>query len=176
MSSAYGVYALGWRAAGNAPHRAGLTFGRGRVSLLSEEPLADNARAADYTAHRIALGLPDGAPDLEPEKTLFLEAGFDELGGIAWDKGCYMGQELTARTKYRRLVKCQLVPVAFTGPAPALVTPADDRRPGGGRFALLRGGIRPRHAAAGCVGQTASCRTGCSCRLPIFIRLIARSP
>jgi len=33
---------------------------------------------------------------------MLLEAGFDELGGIAWDKGCYMGQELTARTKYRR--------------------------------------------------------------------------
>jgi len=48
---------------------------------------------------------------------MLLEAGFDELGGIAWDKGCYMGQELTARTKYRGLVKRRLVPVAFTGRA-----------------------------------------------------------
>ena len=91
--------------------------------LLSDAPLAANASEADYAAHRIALGLPDGAPDLEPDKTLLLEAGFDELGGIAWDKGCYMGQELTARTKYRGLVKRRLLPVAFTAPAPAPGTP-----------------------------------------------------
>ena len=91
--------------------------------LLSPTPLPANASEGDYAAHRIALGLPDGAPDLESEKTLLLEAGFDELGGIAWDKGCYMGQELTARTKYRGLVKRRLVPVAFTDPTPAPGTP-----------------------------------------------------
>ena len=64
--------------------------------LLSPTPLPTNATETDYAAHRIGLGLglPDGAPDLEPEKTLLLEAGFDELHGIAWDKGCYMGQAL----------------------------------------------------------------------------------
>jgi tRNA-modifying protein YgfZ len=85
--------------------------------LLSDTALETNASAADYAAHRIALGLPDGPPDLEEEKTLLLEAGFDELGGVAWDKGCYMGQELTARTKYRGLVKRRLVPVALSEPA-----------------------------------------------------------
>jgi len=82
--------------------------------LLNATKLVANASAADYAAHRIALGLPDGPPDLEPDKTLLLEAGFDELGGVAWDKGCYMGQELTARTKYRGLVKRRLVPVALS--------------------------------------------------------------
>lgn len=86
--------------------------------LLSETRLTSTADAQDYAAHRIALGLPDGPPDLEPDKTLLLEAGFDELGGIAWDKGCYMGQELTARTKYRGLVKRRLVPVTLSAPAP----------------------------------------------------------
>jgi len=81
--------------------------------LLSDTPLEPNASAGDYAAHRIALGLPDGPPDLEADKTLLLEAGFDELGGVAWDKGCYMGQELTARTKYRGLVKRRLVPVTL---------------------------------------------------------------
>ncbi|MDR3717587.1 MAG: hypothetical protein P4K98_02220 [Bryobacteraceae bacterium] len=90
--------------------------------LISPTPLPANATEADYTAHRIALGLPDGAPDLEPEKTLLLEAGFDELHGIAWDKGCYMGQELTARTKYRGLVKRRLLPVELEAPAPAPAT------------------------------------------------------
>jgi folate-binding protein YgfZ len=56
---------------------------------------------------------------MESEKTVLLEAGFDELGGISWTKGCYMGQELTARTKYRGLIKRRLVPVAIEGPPPA---------------------------------------------------------
>ncbi|GLR67326.1 glycine cleavage system protein T [Acidocella aquatica] len=90
---------------------------------LSETPLATNATAADYAAHRIALGLPDGPPDLEVEKTLLLEAGFDELHGIAWDKGCYMGQELTARTKYRGLVKRRLIPVLCGAQPPPPGTP-----------------------------------------------------
>ena len=53
------------------------------------------------------------------EKAILLENGFDELHGVDWDKGCYMGQELTARTKYRGLIKKRLLPVTFEGPAPA---------------------------------------------------------
>ena len=45
--------------------------------------------------------MPDGSRDLSVEKALLLENGFDELNGVDWQKGCYMGQELTARTKYR---------------------------------------------------------------------------
>ncbi|HQT65030.1 MAG: folate-binding protein YgfZ [Acidocella sp. 20-57-95] len=79
--------------------------------LLSEVALVPNAAPDEYDAHRHWLGLPDGPPDLEADKTLLLEAGFDELNGVDWQKGCYMGQELTARTKYRGLVKRRLVPV-----------------------------------------------------------------
>ena len=68
---------------------------------------------------RLRLGLPDGGRDLVAEQTLLLEAGFDELGGVDFKKGCYMGQELTARTKYRGLVKKRLLPVTFSGVAPA---------------------------------------------------------
>ncbi|MBN9509646.1 MAG: folate-binding protein YgfZ [Alphaproteobacteria bacterium] len=91
--------------------------------VLAARPLPGGAAPAAWDAHRIALGLPDGTRDLEPEKTVLLEAGFDELGGISWSKGCYMGQELTARTKYRGLVKRRLVPVAIAGPVPAPGTP-----------------------------------------------------
>jgi folate-binding Fe-S cluster repair protein YgfZ len=42
---------------------------------------------------------------------------------VSWSKGCYMGQELTARTRYRGLLKRRLVPVAVTGPLPAPGTP-----------------------------------------------------
>ncbi|MCW5699116.1 MAG: folate-binding protein YgfZ [Rhodospirillales bacterium] len=76
-----------------------------------------------YDRHRIGLGLPDGSRDLVVEKSILLENGFDELHGIDWDKGCYMGQELTARTKYRGLVKKRLVPVAVDGALPQPGTP-----------------------------------------------------
>ena len=81
-------------------------------------PAAD-ADAAAYDLHRLALGLPEGAVDLEPEKSILLENGFDELHGVSWTKGCFMGQELTARTRYRGLVKKRLLPVRIEGPAPA---------------------------------------------------------
>jgi folate-binding protein YgfZ len=86
--------------------------------VLAAAPLDANATPDDWQAHRIALALPDGSRDLEPEKTILLEAGFDELGGVSWSKGCYMGQELTARTKYRGLVKRRVLPVVVVGPMP----------------------------------------------------------
>jgi folate-binding protein YgfZ len=91
--------------------------------LLSASPLSATASVADWDRHRLELGLPDGSRDLEAEKTVLLEAGFDELNGISWTKGCYMGQELTARTKYRGLVKRRLVPVAVGGSLPPPGTP-----------------------------------------------------
>jgi folate-binding protein YgfZ len=78
---------------------------------------------ADYDRLRLRLGVPDGSRDLVPEKSLLLESGFDELNGVDWNKGCYIGQELTARTKYRGLVKRRLLPVAISGPAPEPGTP-----------------------------------------------------
>jgi tRNA-modifying protein YgfZ len=91
--------------------------------LLSATPLPATAFEADWDRHRLALGLPDGSRDLEAEKTVLLEAGFDELNGVSWTKGCYMGQELTARTKYRGLVKRRLVPVSVAGNLPPPGTP-----------------------------------------------------
>jgi folate-binding protein YgfZ len=114
--------AAGW---GGAARPAGLGFGDPRLAeagwrALLEAPLDGDG---DYDAHRLALGLPDGSRDLEAEHSILLEAGFDELRGVSWTKGCYMGQELTARTKYRGLVKRRLAPVAISGPAPARGTP-----------------------------------------------------
>jgi folate-binding protein YgfZ len=73
---------------------------------------------ADWDRHRIRLGLPDGSRDVAVEKGVLLENGFEELRGVDFDKGCYMGQELTARTKYRGLVRKRLMPVEIDGPAP----------------------------------------------------------
>lgn len=106
---------------------------------LAESPMTGLPEGgADYARHRLALGLPDGAPDLEPEKSVLLEAGFDELNGVSWTKGCYMGQELTARTKYRGLLKRRLVPVEVGGPLPAPGTPV---LRGGAEVGEMRSGL-----------------------------------
>jgi folate-binding protein YgfZ len=86
--------------------------------VLAPAPLPGAEDAVAYDRHRLALGLPEPA-DMEPQKSVLLEGGFDELGGVSWSKGCYMGQELTARTKYRGLLKKRLFPVAVAGPMPA---------------------------------------------------------
>jgi folate-binding protein YgfZ len=111
--------AAGW---GGAPMPEGIAAPDPRLPEAGWRALlpAPSATDGDYDAHRLALGLPDGSRDLDPEQTVLLEAGFDELHGVSWTKGCYMGQELTARTKYRGLVKRRIVPVRIEGgPAPA---------------------------------------------------------
>lgn len=79
---------------------------------------AIEGKRADYERLRLTLGLPDGSRDLVVDKSILLENGFDELNGVDWKKGCYIGQELTARTKYRGLIKKRLMPVRIDGPAP----------------------------------------------------------
>jgi len=106
------------------------------------EPLGFAAATAeDYDLMRLELGLPDGSKDMAVDKTVLLEANFDALNGVDFNKGCYMGQELTARTKYRGLVKRRLMPVSVTGeaPAPGTVLMADGKEAGEMRSA--RGGI-----------------------------------
>lgn len=86
-------------------------------STLAALGLAE-ADFSEYDRLRLGLGVPDGSRDLVVDKSILLEAGFDELNGVDWQKGCYVGQELTARTKYRGLIKKRLFPVQIDGPAP----------------------------------------------------------
>lgn len=96
---------------------------------------------ADYDMLRLSLAVADGARDLVPEKSIALENGMDDLGALSWDKGCYMGQELTARTKYRGLVKKQLILLNYQGDAPDAGTPValDGRE--AGELRSSRGGL-----------------------------------
>jgi folate-binding protein YgfZ len=91
--------------------------------ILAGQPLPATATPADWDRHRLQAGLPDGSKDMEADRSILLEAGFDELAGVSWSKGCYMGQELTARTKYRGLVKRRLVPVTVHGTLPPAGSP-----------------------------------------------------
>lgn len=68
-----------------------------------------------YRHHRYGLGVPESDAELLVDKSIPLENGMDELKAIDWHKGCYMGQELTSRTRYRGLVRKRLFPVAFNG-------------------------------------------------------------
>jgi folate-binding protein YgfZ len=81
------------------------------------------AEFASYDRLRLERGVPDGSRDLTVEKAILLESGFDELNGVDWQKGCYIGQELTARTKYRGLVKKRLMAVRVDGALPPPGTP-----------------------------------------------------
>ena len=117
-----------------------------------------SAADEDYDRLRLALGVPDGSRDLIVEKSTLLESNYDALNAISWDKGCYLGQELTARMKYRGLVKKRLMPVTVDGPLPDPGTPVTldgrevgEMRSGNGTLAiaLLRQDAVEKSAAQG---------------------------
>jgi folate-binding protein YgfZ len=119
-----------------APFAGGIAFVDPRLAALGVRALVPAggeaaiaaagfgaAPFAEWDSRRLALGVPDGSRDLQVEKALLLENGFDELNGVDWKKGCYIGQELTARMKYRALARKRLTPVRIEGAAPAPGTP-----------------------------------------------------
>ncbi len=119
------------------PYAGGIAFVDPRLAALGARLIAPRdagatalreagfaaAEFAAYDRLRLSEGVPDGSRDLAIEKAILLEAGFDELNGVDWQKGCYIGQELTARTKYRGLVKKRLMPVRVEGTLPPPGTP-----------------------------------------------------
>ena len=77
-----------------------------------------DAAEADWQAHRLAAGVPDPAADAPSDKTYPIEADFDLLNGIDFQKGCFVGQETTSRMKRRGSIKTRMLPIAFDGPPP----------------------------------------------------------
>jgi len=73
-----------------------------------------------YTKFRLTQGIPCYPASLIPNKTIPLEANMDELNAISWDKGCYLGQELTARTKYRGTINKRYVPIHLESGTPEI--------------------------------------------------------
>jgi folate-binding protein YgfZ len=114
-----------------APFAGGVAFVDPRLAeagariIVPRERLPDAVAALgcaespfeEYDVHRLRLGLPDGSRDLEVERSILIENGFDELGGVSWDKGCYIGQELNANSR-RLVIRKRLMPVEIVGPAP----------------------------------------------------------
>lgn len=87
-----------------------------------QKPDLEEKPFAQWDRHRISLCIPDGSRDMEVDRSILLECHIDKLNGIDFNKGCYMGQELTARTHYRALIKKHLYAVKCNGPAPAPFT------------------------------------------------------
>jgi folate-binding protein YgfZ len=118
---------LGWRSIGPA----------------EELQRTANASLSDYHRHRLALGVPDSA-DLPPDQVFPLDAGFEELNGVSFRKGCYVGQEVTARMKHRGTARRRIVVVEIEGAVPASGTPLEA---GGREIGSLAGGMDQRALA-----------------------------
>lgn len=125
----YALWGEGSRGACGLPEERGITEGNifvdPRLAALGLRGRGGpsfagfpEASLEEYNQHRLHLGVPEAGEDLIPEKSIPLECGLDELQAINWDKGCYMGQELTSRTKYRGLVRKHLFPVKIEGSPP----------------------------------------------------------
>ncbi len=94
---------------------------------------------ADYESLRYRLGAPDGSRDMPVGQAFLLESGFERLNGVDWEKGCYVGQEVTARTHYRGAVRRRLTPVVVDGPVAPGARIAAAGRPVGEMRSSLNG-------------------------------------
>ncbi len=100
--------ALGFRVM-MPPHRAAEAARELGAALLS---------AQDYEAHRIALGVPRGGLDFAYGDAFPHEADMDQLGGVDFTKGCYVGQEVVSRIEHRGIARTRAVALRYDGAAP----------------------------------------------------------
>jgi folate-binding protein YgfZ len=97
------------------PRLAGL--GHRAIVTKGVSAVANHARAseADYDAHRIALGIPEGGIDFAFGDAFPHDADMDQLGGVDFDKGCYVGQEVVSRMEHRGTARRRIVLALGTG-------------------------------------------------------------
>jgi tRNA-modifying protein YgfZ len=79
---------------------------------------ADFVDASEYEAHRIALGVPRGGLDFSYGDAFPHETDMDQLAGVDFGKGCYVGQEVVSRMEHRGTARTRAVPVRYDGAAP----------------------------------------------------------
>jgi folate-binding protein YgfZ len=79
---------------------------------------ANVVEAAYWTGRRISLGIPEGGKDFIYGDTFPHEADMDCIGGVDFNKGCFIGQEVVSRVERRDVARKRVVPVAFDGGAP----------------------------------------------------------
>ena len=130
LSEVLGVLAA-WDGRGTAS--VGLWHPDPRLPALGLRAMLPPQRAADaasdlgaamvdsteYETHRIALGIPQGGIDFAYSDAFPHEADMDQLGGIDFDKGCYVGQEVVSRMEHRGIARTRVLSVHFDGAPPA---------------------------------------------------------
>jgi folate-binding protein YgfZ len=158
LSETLGVMAV-W---GGAPVASdyGLSFADSRLPALGTRIILPPQEATEavtdidatlvdadaYDAHRIALGVPRGGGDFTYGDTFPHEADMDQLGGVDFHKGCYVGQEVVSRVEHRHTARSRVVPIEFeNAPLAGLPVTAGDKAVGtmgssisGRGLALLR--------------------------------------
>jgi tRNA-modifying protein YgfZ len=124
LSAVLGVMAI-WDGAGETEY--GLCYADPRLSALGMRCMlpphvaaeaagdlgAALVEASEYEAHRITLGAPRGGVDFNYNDTFPHEADMDQLNGIDFEKGCYVGQEVVSRVEHRATARKRVVPVTF---------------------------------------------------------------
>jgi tRNA-modifying protein YgfZ len=130
LSEALGVLAA-WD--GSAAGALGLAYADPRLPALGLRTMIPPQRATDaaaglgatlvdaseYEAHRIALGIPRGGVDFNYGDAFPHETDMDQLGGVDFAKGCYVGQEVVSRMEHRGIARTRAVAVSYDGAAPA---------------------------------------------------------
>ena len=158
LSEVLGVMAV-WEGAGDTEY--GLCYADPRLPALGMRVMlpphlaaeaatdlgAELVAAEAYDAHRIALGVPRGGMDFAYGDTFPHEADMDQLAGLDFNKGCYIGQEVVSRVEHRASARSRLLPIAYDEFAPSSGLPvmAGDKQVGtlcstakGRGLALLR--------------------------------------
>ncbi|KAB5558416.1 hypothetical protein GE09DRAFT_963702 [Coniochaeta sp. 2T2.1] len=112
---------LGWRFVTTAA-----ASGAGAATAPPELGLGlDKADEKAYQIRRYLHGIPEGQSEILYESALPLESNMDVMGGIDYHKGCYVGQELTIRTKHRGVVRKRILPCIVYGDGRGEVKPED---------------------------------------------------
>ena len=99
------------------PRAPGL--GHRAIGPASALDAAATADAGQYDAHRMALGIADSERDIGSGQMFPHEANLDQLHGVSFTKGCFVGQEVVSRMEHRGTARSRIVPVRFDGPPPA---------------------------------------------------------
>jgi folate-binding protein YgfZ len=132
LSQTLGVLAAWDVGAGGGGPQPGLRYADPRFEALGIRVMLPPHRAAEaaadlgaalvaadeYEAHRIALGVPRGGVDFSYGDAFPHEADMDQLGGVDFAKGCYVGQEVVSRMEHRGIARTRAVPVRYDGAAP----------------------------------------------------------
>jgi hypothetical protein len=130
LSQALGVMAV-WDGAGLSDF--GLSYADPRLPALGARTILPSDLAAEaaadlgailtdadaYDAHRIALGVPRGGMDFAYGGTFPHEADMDQLAGVDFEKGCYIGQEVVSRVEHRSSARSRILPIGYDAFAPS---------------------------------------------------------